>query len=629
MPVSFSKSEGYSRILHDAAVPSTPFCCFIIFIILLFYSSITGIYGTVFTILFFIIFVLSLIMTASRYKNIFYTRKKIFISTAFLLLGCCMVSLFLKDQILNLTSDKLLPEYIEKFSAVVDEINLKRYSSEIYFHTNADSGKDLNGILYYQGETIFNKGDSLFIHKKISKINSGDKTPFNNYLISRGVHFTSALADTDITVLKKNDLSIRSYMQNILLKRIDSLFKQPAAGIVKALLTGNQNYIDKDIIIRFRDSGVLHCLSASGLHVAIFASIPAFLLLPFFRKNIAMSGSLLLVLFYLFITDMPVPLLRAVIMFCFFYFQLLLFRERNVFNYLMLTCSIILIISPWEIFNPGFQLSFAATAGILLFYKQYRQSLQSLPGIIADTTAVTLSAQILTLPIIMFHMNQINTIGLFSNVIIIPLISLITGLSMLSILVSFISAYTAVFFGNITALFFKSALVITNFFYNLKLNFYVYDPTPILYIFILLSVIPLINYSKFIKLKFFPVLLSVLLCTLYMKKNNQYNESSYTVQNGNSKAEIKMESSRQILKLNLEDGIDTEKIVSDIEMKNPDIKIIELCNNNRSNLLASKRIINDYIITEYRFCGIPYVSNLFKKIIFQLEKDNVIIKYSE
>jgi len=295
----------------------------------------------------------------------------------------------------------------------------------------------------------------------------------------------------------------------------------------------------------------------------------------------------------------------------------------------MLTCSIILLISPWEIFSPGFQLSFAATAGILIFYKQYRQSLRSLPGIIADTTAVTLSAQILTLPIIIFHMNQLNTAGLFSNVVIIPLISLITGLSIFTILMSFISLYAAVFFGNITGLFFKSVLVITNFIYNLKLNFYVYDPTPVLYTLILISVIPLVNNRIFIKLKFYPVLISLFLCTLYLKINYQYNESSYIVKNGDSKAEIKLENNLQVLKLNLKEGIDTEKIVSDIKMKNPDIKIIELCNNSSSNLLTSKKIINDYIISEYRFSGNPDISNLFKKIIFQLEKDNIIVKYTE
>ncbi len=629
MPDLSSKSEGYSSILHDAAVPSTPFCCYIIFNTLGFYNNITGFYGKVFTAVFFILFVFTLILTVSGYRIYFRNKVKVSVTAAATILICSILSFFLNSRIHNLTSGRLLPEHIENFSASADEISLKRYSSEIYFHTEENSGTKVNGILYYQGETVFNRGDLLFIHKKIRKIPPGDTGRFNTYLISRGIHFTSSITDSDITVLKKNDLSLRSFIQKSLLQKTDLLFSQPASGLIKALLTGNQNYIGKDVIIRFRDAGVLHCLSASGLHVAIFASIPVFLLAPFIRRNIAMTGSLLLVLFYLYITDMPVPLLRAVIMFCLFYLQLLLYRRRNVFNYLMLTCSIILMISPWEIFSPGFQLSFAATAGILIFYRQYRQSLQSLPGIIADTAAVTLSAQILTIPVIIFHMNQLNTAGLFSNIIVIPLISLVTGLSMFTIVISFMSVYASTIAGTITSILIKSSFAITDFIYNLKLNFYVYDPAPLLFALVLLSAIPLINHREFLRLRFLPVLLSVLLSTLYLKRYNCSSEGIYTVKEGNSLAEIRIENRQQVLKLDLQEGADTEKIIRDIQTWNPDIKIIELRNSGSTNMLASKKIINDYIISEYRFCGIPDINNLFKKIIFQLEKDNVVIKYMD
>jgi len=293
----------------------------------------------------------------------------------------------------------------------------------------------------------------------------------------------------------------------------------------------------------------------------------------------------------------------------------------------MLTCSIILIISPWEIFSPGFQLSFAATAGILIFYKQYRRSLETLPSIIADTTAVTLSAQIITLPIILFHMKQLNTAGILSNIIIIPLISLIMGIALFTILFSFFSFFVAFFLASLTDLLLKLSLLITTFISDLRLNFYVYDITPSLCILILISIIPLINYRKIIQLKFYPVILSAILCTLYLKKNYQYDGNSYIISTGSSKAEIRIEDKKQILKLDLKEGVDSEKILSGIMMKNPDIKIVELADNSSPNLIVSKKIINDFILQEYRFTGIPDLNNMIKKIIFQLEKDNVIVKF--
>jgi competence protein ComEC len=534
----------------------------------------------------------------------------------------------LNNKITCLIEDRDFPDYIENSVVIIDDMNYKRYSSEIYFHTDEYNHQRLRGVIYYQGENVFDKGDNLVLHKRIHKIKPDSKTQFNNYLISRGIRYSTGLTENDITLIKKNEFPIRADLQNNLLKKIDSIFSQPSAGVIKALLTGNQNYIEKKIIFHYRDSGVLHCLSASGLHVAIFAAIPSFLLLPFFRRNKAALASLVSVIFYLLITDMPVSLLRAVIMFGLFYIGLILFRTKNVFNYLMLTCSIILCFSPWEIFSPGFQLSFAATAGILIFYKQYRKSLNALPAIIADTTAVTLSAQLTTLPIILFHMNQMNTIGIISNIIIIPLITLIMGVSMIAISISYLSVQAAFIPKLFTDLLLKLSLITTDFISNLKLNFYVFEITPLLSVIILISLIPLINHKIITRLKFYPILISALLCTVYLKKNYQMNGGNYVITSGNSTAEIRKDNNNQILKLNLAEGVDIEKIICRIKEKNPDITIIELDNCSNSNLLASSKLMNDYAIKEYRFNNMPDINDILKKIIFQLEKDDVFIKFN-
>lgn len=628
MSDSYSKSEGYSSFLRDAAVPSTPVCCFIIFIIIKLYNTANGITGSLFTFTFFILFIISASLTFLSYKH-FIDTKKIIISSSAVILICCSIFFYLNQKIETLTSDKQLPDSICNVPIAIDEIILKRYSSEIYFKTSDMEGLDLKGLLYYQGESIFNKGDQLFIHKKINKIKSGANNRFNKYLVSRGIHFTSGITDSDITILSRNNTPIRSSIQEKLLNRIDLIFKDPASGLIKALLTGNRNYIEKKIIIEFRNSGVLHCLSASGLHVAIFASIPAFLLFPFVRRNVSIFASLLTVLFYLFITNMPVSLLRAVFMFTLFFIQSILFRDRNVFNYLMITCSIILLISPWELFNPGFQLSFSATAGILIFYKQYRRSLKSFPGIIADSLAVTLSAQLLTVPVILYHMNQINTAGIVSNIVIIPLITLIMGVSIFSIFISFISIPAAIFSGSLTGFLVKISIFITHFISGLNFNFFIYELSPLLALILLISIIPLFNYSKFHKLKFYPIAISIIMSIIYLKTDSKPEKYKYVVTDGNSRAEILEENGMGILRLDIEDDANVEQIVSKVKQMNQDLKIIELNKSNYSTLLASKILLNDYIIEEFRFNTIPFINSVFKKTIFQLEKENVSIKFNE
>jgi ComEC/Rec2-related protein len=529
-------------------------------------------------------------------------------------------------------------------TVIIDDVTYKRYSSEIYFH--AEDNNKIKGIIYYQGDTVFNKGDSIFLHKKINKIKTDNRNYFETYLTSCGIHYSSGITDNDITILNQGEPTLLKHLQNNILEKIGNIFKEPASGVIKALLSGNQNYIEKKIILQYRDSGVLHSLAASGLHVAIFASIPAFLFLPILRKNSAMLISLFFVTSYLLITDIPVSLLRAVVMFGLYYLQLLFFRKRNVFNYLMLTCSIVLFISPWEIFTPGFQLSFGATASIIVFYNQYRKSLNDFPKFFADATAVTLAAQITALPIILFHMNQINTIGIAGNIIVIPLITLIMWTSLFAISISIFSIYLATIFGYITSFLFQITLLVTKFLSELRLNFYVYDVTPLLIMILLIIFIPLINHKKIIRLKFYPILISTVLSIAYLKINNQHNDPYCLIADNNSRVEIistekrwrvatpisadnnsSAEIDTNALRLDLVEGSDYENIITKIKMRNPAITSVVLSKNNNANLTVLRRLLSDYPVHEVRFTEIQNLNSAFKSTILRLEKDKIEIKF--
>lgn len=620
-----TKSEEYKQIIRDIVVPSTPFCCLVIATTLFSYKMISGKYCLLSIYIFFILFIISLILTFSSYRKCYSNKKKAILSFTFILFTCTLTGYYLTRKINNLIADNNCPLYIENTDIIIDEINFKRYSSEIYFTVNINNVNHLRGVIFYQDDPSFNKGDIIFIHKKIKKITSCNT--YNKMLISKGIHFAGSINESDITLIHKEPPAFHATLQSKMLGRTDKIFRETTGGLIKALFTGNQNYIEKKIIIQYRNSGVLHVLSASGLHVVIFASIPAFFLIPIIRKKTAMAVSLLSVLTYLLITDMPVSLLRAVIMFALFYVNLLLNRQKNIFNYLMITCSIILIISPWEIFSPGFQLSFAATAGIIIFYKPFRKAFNGLPGIIGDTTAVTLAAQLTTLPIILIQMNQINTAGIISNLIIVPVITLIMGIALLALCVSFFSVTLAVILADITDIIFRLSLMFTDYISALKLNFFVYDISIVLIILLIIGALPLLNYKKIRKLKYTPVLLSVILCTIYLKKFYSDKNGEFTIKSGNSIAEVITENDRHVLKLNLAEEADGQEFITLIKNRNPDIKIIELENANYTSLLVSKVIMNDFIIDEFRFNKIPEIY-LIKKTLAQLDKDKVTIKFS-
>jgi ComEC/Rec2-related protein len=205
----------------------------------------------------------------------------------------------------------------------------------------------------------------------------------------------------------------------------DRIFSRATAKMIKALYFGNQKIIDNVTLFSFKCAGVLHVVSASGLHVGIVAAMPIFLLglirLP--KRVIYISASVLLA-GYLSLTDMPVSLVRACLMFFMFSAFFIMDFERNVFNLLCLSGIMILAFEPRYIFDLGFHLSFSATAGIVLLYRFYKPAFAGLPGFVSSALAVGAAAQALAAPVIFSAMSEINITGYMANLIIVPMSSL-------------------------------------------------------------------------------------------------------------------------------------------------------------------------------------------------------------
>jgi ComEC/Rec2-related protein len=193
-----------------------------------------------------------------------------------------------------------------------------------------------------------------------------------------------------------------------------------------ALYFNEQQRVEKKVIGCFRRSGVMHVLSASGLHVGVIAAIPMLLSSLFlFSRNICRMASLVLIVFYLFLSGEPVALMRASLMFGLFILQEILWAERNIFNILFFSAIIILIMRPEELFSLAFQLSFGATAAILLFFSGIRRCFDMLPSPLGNSIAMTLSVYITVTPIILVSLKEINFSGILGNLVAVPVITLI------------------------------------------------------------------------------------------------------------------------------------------------------------------------------------------------------------
>ena len=303
----------------------------------------------------------------------------------------------------------------------VVSVKEKRYQDEIlveYRH---------RGMIIYRGRMHAGPGDIIEISEKIHYLKKMDElSPYRRNLARRGISFIVYVGAGKLALKHRGPSSLRMIIRNEISNLCGTLFSPESAALAQALIMGNREEVPKEIISLFKEAGVLHVLAASGLHVGILASVPL-LLLGVFRVNrkTTVLLTMLVLCAYLYLTDMPVSLKRACMMYTVFSLQYLFSLHKNIINTLFLTAVVILALWPEELFSLGFQLSFGATLGIILLHGRYKKTLSVLPlhDYLRSGLAVTLAAQVFTIPLILVWLNEITAISILSNIVIIPLIT--------------------------------------------------------------------------------------------------------------------------------------------------------------------------------------------------------------
>ncbi len=310
-------------------------------------------------------------------------------------------------------------------TALVREVRMLRYSMEARLEIPVgNSGKPLSSMAYFPVDAGLRNGDIIEIKKTPRPC--GPYPAANSFArghIRKGTGFALTVRDEDYRIIRRAPIGSREIVRTRLRERIERLFNTGTAALLKGLYFGNKNFIGKDVVHHFTRAGVLHILAASGSHLATLAFLPFFLLgfARVDRRMIFLPVTVLLAA-YLYVTEIPVSLQRAFIMFTIGGAHLLFDYERNTLNALYLSAAVILAVSPWELYQLGFQLTFGATLGILLFYRSFNDSLSILPGFLRAPLALTLSAQSLVFPILALWLGEVNIISPVSNLVIVPLI---------------------------------------------------------------------------------------------------------------------------------------------------------------------------------------------------------------
>ena len=227
------------------------------------------------------------------------------------------------------------------------------------------------------------------------------------------------------------EMSILRFRESVT-TRIDALNMHPDnIAIFKGLFTGQKQDIDRGLYQQFARAGVVHVLAISGLHVGVLLLLLRLVFRPLRylpRGELTSSICIIAILWmYAVFTGLSPSVSRAVLMFSLVQVGLSMRRGAATYNMLIVSAVILLLWNPMNLFQVGFQLSYSALLGIILFATPMRDlvpvlsharwpSIWYLPSKVWQVATVTTAAQIGVLPFSLYYFNQFPLLFILANV---------------------------------------------------------------------------------------------------------------------------------------------------------------------------------------------------------------------
>lgn len=310
------------------------------------------------------------------------------------------------------------------------------------YSENKLSSKAGKIILYFKKDSSLSQlryGSQIIFNKPLQEIKNADNPgsfDYKQYSLFQGIAHQVNLSQNEFEILpleKRNwfrqfIFDCTSWVITILQKFIPGEKEQ---GLAEALLIGYKDDLDKNLVQSYTNTGVVHIIAISGMHLALIYGLLLLLTKPLRRKKLQWLRMLLILsglwLFTL-LAGAQASVVRSAVMFTCIAFGETLSKKTSVYNTLALSAFLLLVYDPFWLWDVGFQLSYAAVISIVTFYKPIYNWFyfpNKFLDFIWKTMAISIAAQILTTPVSLYHFHQFPVLFLLTNIVAVPLSSLI------------------------------------------------------------------------------------------------------------------------------------------------------------------------------------------------------------
>jgi competence protein ComEC len=318
-----------------------------------------------------------------------------------------------------------------------------------------DGDLPVRGLLLVRASNnqVFHYGDILRLRGKLKTPPENEDFSYRDYLAGKNIH--SYMSSAEVTLLPGrggNPVSAALYeFKDKALENIHRLFPDPESSLLAGILLGVDTGLTSELQQAFKDTGTAHIIAISGFNISIIAG----LFFTFFSKFLGTRRGALLaiigIIFYTILVGGEAAVVRAALMGTLALFAKQIGRRQFALNTLLAVALLMCLWNPLFIWDVGFQLSFFATLGLILYADPFSQFANRIiaryfPASAAEKAAelfsefvlLTLAAQVATIPIMAYHFQRISLVSFIANPFILPVQPAVMILGGLAVLLSLV-----------------------------------------------------------------------------------------------------------------------------------------------------------------------------------------------
>jgi competence protein ComEC len=322
--------------------------------------------------------------------------------------------------------------------------------------TSMDTGEgdlEVSGLILARAPAnqVFTYGQTIRLRGKLETPPENEEFSYRDYLAAQGIH--SYMPDPAVTILPKQEgnplLRALYAFKERSLNNLYRLFPDPESSLLAGILLGVDTGLTKELQQAFKNTGTAHIIAISGFNISIIAGIFITFFSRFLGERNGAALAVIAIALYTVLVGGDAAVVRAAIMGTLALLARQSGRRQVALNTLLTVALLMCLWNPRYVWDVGFQLSFFATLGLILYAQPFsefanRIITKYLPGssgeraaqLFSEFVLLTLAAQLTTLPIMAYHFQRISLVSFIANPFILPAQPAVMILGGLAVLLS-------------------------------------------------------------------------------------------------------------------------------------------------------------------------------------------------